>query len=337
MMKKVLLIANYKPGTGGISGQVEKLHAYLDKEGVVNEVFSTKGSLAYRIQVPFKLLKVAKDYDFLHVHTCSHWGFITTVLGVWAGRRLKKKVVVTYHGGGAEQFFSRHPRLVKKYLCQTDANIVLSGFLGNVFDKYKIPHIIIPNIIELEEGRFRIRNRVEPKFVSVRTLSPLYNIECILRAFKIVKEQYNSATLTIVGDGPSKEKLEQMVNSEDIRDVVFVGRVENSRIYEYLDQSDIMLTSPRIDNMPVSVLEGFNDGLLVISSNVGGVPYMIEHGRTGLLFESDKDSDLAERIIWALKNQKESIQMIWNAKEEVGKYSWGKIRKEILSVYECDK
>ena len=333
-MKKVLLIANYKPGTGGISGQVEKLHAYLDKEGVVNGVFSTKGSLAYRIQVPFKLLKVAKDYDVLHVHTCSHWGFITTVLGVWAGRRLKKRVVVTYHGGGAEQFFSRHPRLVKKYLCQTDANVVLSGFLGDVFDKYEIPHIIIPNIIELEEGRFRIRNRVEPKFVSVRTLSPLYNIECILRAFKIVKEQYNLATLTIVGDGPSKEKLEQMVYSENIRDVVFVGRVENSRIYEYLDQSDIMLSSPHIDNMPVSVLEGFNAGLLVISSNVGGVPYMIENGRTGLLFESDKEDEMAAQIIWALTHQEESLKMINNAKDEVTRYSWDVVGWQIKALYE---
>jgi glycosyltransferase involved in cell wall biosynthesis len=333
MMKKVLLIANYKPGTGGISGQVEKLHAYLDKEGVVNEVFSTKGSLAYRIQVPFKLLKVAKDYDVLHVHTCSHWGFITTVLGVWAGKRLKKKVVVTYHGGGAEQFFSRHPRLVKKYLCQTDANIVLSGFLGNVFDKFQIPYMVIPNIVELEEGRFCPRATIEPKFISIRTLSPLYNIECIIKAFKVVKKACPSARLTIVGDGPSRDSLEQFVRSESIQDVTFVGRVDNARIYEYLNQSDIMLSAPRIDNMPVSVLEGFNAGLLVISSNVGGVPYMIEDEVNGLLFESNNSMALAEKMIWALSHQDESHNMIDNAKEAVKLYSWECVREKIFELY----
>jgi len=333
MMKKVLLIANYKPGTGGISGQVEKLHAYLDKEGVVNEVFSTKGSLAYRIQVPFKLLKVAKDYDVLHVHTCSHWGFITTVLGVWAGRRLKKKVVVTYHGGGAEQFFSRHPRLVKKYLCQTDANIVLSGFLGNVFDKFQIPYTVIPNIVELEEGRFCPRATIEPKFISIRTLSPLYNIECIIKAFKVVKKACPSARLTIVGDGPSRDSLEQFVRSESIQDVTFVGRVDNARIYEYLNQSDIMLSAPRIDNMPVSVLEGFNAGLLVISSNVGGVPYMIEDEVNGLLFESNNSMALAEKMMWALSHQDESHNMIDNAKEVVKLYSWECVREKIFELY----
>ena len=332
-MKKVLLIANYKPGTGGISGQVEKLHAYLDKEGVVNEVFSTKGSLAYRIQVPFKLLKVAKDYDVLHVHTCSHWGFITTVLGVWAGKRLKKKVVVTYHGGGAEQFFSRHPRLVKKYLCQTDANIVLSGFLGNVFDKFQIPYMVIPNIVELEEGRFCPRATIEPKFISIRTLSPLYNIECIIKAFKVVKKACPSARLTIVGDGPSRDSLEQFVRSESIQDVTFVGRVDNARIYEYLNQSDIMLSAPRIDNMPVSVLEGFNAGLLVISSNVGGVPYMIEDEVNGLLFESNNSMALAEKMIWALSHQDESHNMIDNAKEAVKLYSWECVREKIFELY----
>lgn len=333
MMKKVLLIANYKPGTGGISGQVEKLHAYLDKEGVFNGVFSTKGSLAYRIQVPFKLLKVAKDYDVLHVHTCSHWGFITTVLGVWAGKRLKKKVVVTYHGGGAEQFFSRHPRLVKKYLCQTDANIVLSGFLGNVFDKFQIPFTVIPNIVELEEGRFCPRATIEPTFISIRTLSPLYNIECIIKAFKVVKKACPSARLTIVGDGPSRDSLEQFVRSESIQDVTFVGRVDNARIYEYLNQSDIMLSAPRIDNMPVSVLEGFNAGLLVISSNVGGVPYMIEDEVNGLLFESNNSMALAEKMMWALSHQDESHNMIDNAKEAVKLYSWECVREKIFELY----
>ena len=333
MMKKVLLIANYKPGTGGISGQVEKLHAYLDKEGVFNGVFSTKGSLAYRIQVPFKLLKVAKDYDVLHVHTCSHWGFITTVLGVWAGKRLKKKVVVTYHGGGAEQFFSRHPRLVKKYLCQTDANIVLSGFLGNVFDKFQIPFTVIPNIVELEEGRFCPRATIEPTFISIRTLSPLYNIECIIKAFKVVKKACPSARLTIVGDGPSRDSLEQFVRSESIQDVTFVGRVDNARIYEYLNQSDIMLSAPRIDNMPVSVLEGFNAGLLVISSNVGGVPYMIEDEVNGLLFESNNSMALAEKMMWALSHQDESHNMIDNAKEVVKLYSWECVREKIFELY----
>ena len=86
--------------------------------------------------------------------------------------------------------------------------------------------------------------------------------------------------------------------------------------------------------MPVSLLEAMNAGLLVISSNVGGVPYMIEQGRTGLLFESGDVDALADQIEWAIDHQEESLQMIENAKKEVKKYSWNSVREQLLPLYE---
>ena len=72
----------------------------------------------------------------------------------------------------------------------------------------------------------------------------------------------------------------------------------------------------------------------MISSNVGGVPYMIEHGRTGLLFESGNADDMAAQIEWALEHQEESVKMIENAHNGVKKYSWTNIRKQLLPLYE---
>lgn len=123
----------------------------------------------------------------------------------------------------------------------------------------------------------------------------MYNIECIIKAYQIVKLKLPEATLTIVSDGPSRDSLVKMVADFGLKDVKFTGRVDNSKIYELLDDADIMLSSPLIDNMPVSVLEGMNAGLLVISSNVGGVPYMIEDGVNGMLFESKNAEALAEK------------------------------------------
>ena len=94
-----------------------------------------------------------------------------------------------------------------------------------------------------------------------------------------------------------------------------------------------MLSAPRIDNMPVSVLDGFNAGLLVISSNVGGVPYMIEDEVNGLLFESNNTMALAEKMMWALSHQDESHNMIDNAKEAVKLYSWECVREKIFELY----
>lgn len=329
---KVLLITNYKKGTGGISVQVELLQRNLRKEGIEADIFNTRGSVIYRLLCKRKLLKKAENYDVLHIHCCSKVGFFPAIVGISVGKKLGKRVVLTYHGGGAEEFFRKHTRLVKHYLLKTDANIVLSGFLGGVLDKYQIPYTVIPNVIELDASRFRFRKQIKPNFISIRTLSPLYNIECILRAFKKVKAQLPNATLTIVGDGPSKETLERMVTEENIQDVLFTGRVDNKEIYNYLDKADIMLSAPRIDNMPVSLLEAFNAGLLVISSNVGGVPYMIEEGVNGLLFNSDNDIELAGKMILAVNNP-ESLDIINSAHSSLVKFSWEEVWNCLQEVY----
>ena len=330
---KVLQIANYKQGTGGISGQVEKIHACLDGEGIENAIFSVKGSAVYRINAFFRLFKEGRKYDVFHIHTCSGGGFISAVMGILVGRCLKKRIVLTYHGGGGRRFFEKHPRFVGWFLCRTDANIALSGFIGGVFEDFDIPHVEIPNIIELDASRFKEREVIKPDFISIRTLSPLYNIECIIKAYQIVKLKLPEATLTIVSDGPSRDSLMKMVKDIGLKDVKFMGRVDNSKIYELLDEADIMLSSPLIDNMPVSVLEGMNAGLLVISSNVGGVPYMIEDGVNGLLFPSKNHEGLAEKMIMAVENQEKSKIMIREACQGLSKYSWESVKRKLLPVY----
>ena len=168
----------------------------------------------------------------------------------------------------------------------------------------------------------------------MRHLRYLYNIPCILRAFERVQKQIPQAELVLLGDGDKRMELESYVVEHGLEHVRFIGQVPNEKIGEYLQKSDVMLSSPREDNMPVSLLEAFSAGVLVISSNVGGVPYLVEHGRTGLLFESDNDSDMADQMLWALSHQSESLQIIKNAKEEVKQYSWEKVRDKIIALYE---
>ncbi len=333
-IKKVLFVTNYKPGRGGISGQVEYLMRYLANEKEFDTgIFSTKGSFFHRMILLFPLIFKARGYDIVHVHGCSGYGFLPVVYGVIAGRLCGKKVIVTYHGGGADAFFSKHPRWVRFWLMKADERVVLSGFLKAVFDKFSIPSAVIPNVVELNGDIYAEKTVLQPHFISVRHLRDLYNIPCILRAFDRVQKKIPDATLTVLGEGDRRGELEDFVKAGNIRNVEFLGQVPNEAIGDYLKRNDIMLSAPREDNMPVSLLEAFSAGLLVISSNVGGVPYMMENGKTGLLFESDNDEEMAEKMLWALSHQEESLRMIVNAKREVGKYSWERVGKQIKSLY----
>lgn len=330
---KVLLICNYKPGVGGISGQVEILQRKFRNEGHTADIFSTKGSVLWRLGLLCKLRNIARKYDVLHIHCCSGWGFLPAVVGVTVGHQLGKRVVLTYHGGGGERFFAKYTRMVKNYLTRTDANIVLSGFLGEVFSHYGIPYTTIPNIIEFDDTQFRERKSIRPNYICIRTHEELYNIPCILRAFRQVQTELPEATLTLVGDGSQHNALIEMVKDLGLANVTFTGRVDNKQIYQYLDQADVMLSSPKVDNMPVSLLEAMNAGLLIISSDVGGVPYMIENNKTGYLFPCDDSNGLANHMIKAVRHSSESINIIQNAHQAVNVYRWENVRKQLYTTY----
>ena len=330
---RVLLICNYRPGVGGISGQVEILQQKLREENHTADIFSTKGSFFWRLGLFRRLRKAAKDYDILHIHCCSGWGFLPASVGITVGRQLKKHIVLTYHGGGGKDFFDKHPRLVHYYLTRTDANIVLSGFLAKVFDQHKLPYTIIPNIIELDENLYHERSELKPRFICTRAHEPLYNIPCILQAFQKALTELPESTLTIVGDGSQHGALMQMAEDMGVKNVTFTGRVDNSEIYRYLNESDILLSSPTIDNMPVSLLEAMNAGLLVISSNVGGVPYIIKNGHNGLLFDSNNHDELAQKMLWAIENQSIALTIINQAHRSVNQYRWENIKEKLYTVY----
>ena len=219
------------------------------------------------------------------------------------------------------------------YLTRTNTNIVLSGFLAKVFDKHHIPYTIIPNIIELDKTQFRLRETLKPNFICTRAHEPLYNIPCILRAFQKILTELPESTLTLVGDGSLHEALVNMTTEMGLKNVTFTRRVDNKEIYRYLDQSDIFISAPTVDNMPVSVLEAMNAGLLVISSRVGGVPYMVDDGETGLLFDSDDSNQLAEKTIWAVENQDIAKKLIIKAHQDLNKYRWENIKDKLYITY----
>ena len=221
---------------------------------------------------------------------------------------------------------------------------MLSGYLKKIFDEYDIPCSVIPNIVTLCEDIYQPKESIAPKMISIRHLTGLYQIDLIIKAYESVLRKYPEATLDILGQGDQREALEQYVREHHLCGVHFVGQVPNEQIYDYLRANDIMLSAPKIDNMPVSLLEAMNAGVLVISSNVGGVPYIIEHARTGLLFDCNQESgiriqdsevrELAEQMLWALEHQEESLRMIEAAHREVKKYSWTEAKKQLLPLYE---
>lgn len=331
---KVLLISNFQKGIGGIDAQVKLLHAFLNKEkGMIANIFSTKGNPLIRILKLIKLSCIVPRYDVLHIHACSYWGMLPAVMGVVAGKFWKKRIVITYHGGEAAVFFAKHTNFVKRWLSRADKVVVLSEFLKDIFNQYDILCEVVPNIVVLQSQQKR-QHTINPKFISIRHLEPLYDIPCVLKAYRQVLKHYPHATLDILGQGSMRGQLEQYVIDNHLTGVRFLGQVSNMQVYEYLNNADILLSAAKADNMPVSLLEAMNAELLVIASRVGGVPYMIQDGKNGLLFEGTNSQDLADKMLWALAHPEKVEEMRIFAQVNVQKYTWENIKDKILKLYE---
>ena len=94
-----------------------------------------------------------------------------------------------------------------------------------------------------------------------------------------------------------------------------------------------MINPSLVDNMPISILEALASGVPVVSTNVGGVPYLVEHEKTAMLVPARNPESMADAIL-SLLNDDSKAQAIANAGiESVQRYTWPNVRDRLLGVY----
>ena len=333
-MAKILLIANYKPSVGGISGQVEILLKYFNDNINQIDLFNTKDNIFKRILMPFVLFIKGRKYNIFHIHGCSFFGFFPIVIGVIIGRLLKKKIIITYHGGGLDEFINKYKTKVIYYLNKADIITVPSKYLQNILNDNSIKSKYLPNIIRDDNVYFKKRDILKPNLIVTRTLDEVYNIPLAIMTFKDLKKVVPDAKLKIVGDGKLKNEIFELVKKENIDDIEFVGRVPNSKIGEILNTSDIFINPSNKDNMPLSLFEALACGLAVISTNVGGIPDYITDGINGFLIELNNKEQLINKILYILNNQDEVQKIIYNGYQTFEQLTLNNLKSEYLKLYE---
>ena len=333
-MAKILLIANYKPSVGGISGQIEISLEYFNDNINQIDLFNTKDNILKRILMPFVLFIKGRKYDIFHIHGCSFFGFFPIVIGVMIGKLLKKKIIITYHGGELYEFINKYKTKVIYFLNKADIITVPSKYLQNILNDNSIKSKYLPNIIRDDNVYFKKREKLKPILIVTRTLDEVYNIPLSIMAFKDLKKVVPDAKLKIVGDGKLKNEILELVKKENIDDIEFIGRVPNSKIGEILNTADIFINTSNKDNMPLSLFEALACGLPVISTNVGGIPDYFTDGINGFLIEPNNKEQLTNKILYVLNNQAEVQKIIDNGYQTFEKLTLRNLKSEYLKLYQ---
>ncbi len=333
-MSKILLIANYKPSVGGISGQIEILLQFFNDNSHKIDLFNTKDNFFKRLLIPIKLSITGNKYDIFHIHGCSFLGFFPIVVGVIIGKILNKKIIITYHGGGLGVFIKKYRKFIMHYFKKTDIITVPSIYLQSILNENHIKSIYLPNIIRDDNVYFKKREIINPTLIVTRTFDDVYNLPLAIMAFNDLKNIIPNAKLKLVGDGKLKKHLIDMVQRENIKDVEFIGRVPNSMIGEILNTADIFINPSNKDNMPLSLFEALACGLPIISTKVGGIPDYIVDGINGFLIEPNNKKQLISKIIYILNNQDEVQKLIANGYDTFKKLTLRNLKSEYLKLYD---
>jgi glycosyltransferase involved in cell wall biosynthesis len=244
-----------------------------------------------------------------------------------------KPLILNYRSGEAEDHLRRWGRSLFWVLRLADRIAVPSGFLVDVFGRFGFQATPIVNVIDDRAIRYRLRRRAEPRILVPRALEPLYNVGCAIRAFALVQKRFPHAQLTILGDGSQRKQLEQQVRDLDLSGVYFAGRVERSRIGNYYQRHDVLLNTPSIDNMPVSLLEGFAAGLPIVTTNAGGIPYLVRDRQNAHVVPVNDHEAAAERVIELLQDPTEVERLSRLGAVEVQKYLWDNVSRQWYQLY----
>ncbi len=271
--------------------------------------------------------------DVVHVFSASYFSFLLAPLpAVVVARLLRKPVLVNYRSGEAPDHLARSA-IARAILRHVDRVVVPSRFLVDVMARFDIAASIISNIVDLKRFRFRRREPLRPRLLSTRNFEPLYNVACTIRAFARLQARHPEASLTLVGAGSEEPALRALVATRGLRHVTFAGAVPPPDIPRYYADADIYVQTPRIDNMPASILEAFASGLPVVATNIGGVPAMLTDDVHGLLVPDDDDTAVAAAVDRLLNDGALAARLATDAYAACDSYQWAAVRDQWVALY----
>jgi glycosyltransferase involved in cell wall biosynthesis len=251
---------------------------------------------------------------------------------------LRKPIILTLHGGNLPEFAAQHPERVRRLLRSAAVVTTPSGYLCERLKAYRDDIAIIPNPIELDKYVYRLRERPAPKLIWLRAFHAVYQPEMALRVASMLCGDYPVLELVMIGpdkgDG-TLQRVEAMVREMGLeRQVKIIGAVAKEDVPRWLDSADILLNTTTIDNTPLSVIEAMACALCVISTNVGGVPYLVRDGVNGLLVESGDAAAMADAVRRVLSEDGMAARLSSAGREKAAGFDWSAVLPMWIGVIE---
>jgi len=274
----------------------------------------------------FKLKKTISSFkpDLIHAHYASSYGLLGAIarfhpllISVWGSdvfsfpNNYFKAMLLKYNFSKADQILSTSHVMAEETAKYTSKKIEVTPF-GIDIEKFRPMSV---------DSIFQPSNFV---IGTVKSLEKIYGIDILILAFSRLKNSFpdKKLKLLIVGEGSQRGVLESQVGTLGLRDdVVFQGAVSQNEVPKYMNMLDVFVAVSRNESFGVSVLEASACEKPVIVSRVGGLPEVVEEGKSGLIVESENVEEVYKAMVILMNDE--------NLRNEMGKAG----RQRVLDLY----
>lgn len=256
--------------------------------------------------------------DILHSHSVIPYGWLGMLTGFhpfiitpWGS-----DILIDIQNSKIDKIFTSLA-LRKSELITCDGENIKEAMANLGISSKKIRFIIFGVDIQkfkptLENGNFR-EKLCSPNskiIISTRFLTPVHNVETLIKAIPIVLEKIQDIKFVIIGSGPEKEFLVNLAKTLGVFNTTkFVGEISEDEMIRYLNSADVYVsTSLSESGLAASTAEAMACGLSIINTDTGDIDLWIKDGEGGFIIPTKNPQKLAEKIIYLLKNDEERIR-----------------------------
>ena len=321
---RILYIGNKLSRHGFTPGVLETFGPLLEKERYVVVYAGTrKNQFARLFEMLWETLTKGKQADYILIDTYSTSAFWYAFLTSAIAKLLNVKYIPLLRGGDLPRRLNRSKHFCDIIFTHSYANVAISGYLEHEFNKAGYKAIVIPNFIDISKYPFKLREQLRPRLLWVRSFHRIYNPNMAADVLAGLLQTHPDAELCMVGpdkDGSMKEFKDYIRLKGIDEQVKITGKLTKEEWIALSENYDFFINTTNIDNTPISVIEAMALGLCVISTNPGGIPFLVQDGVDAKLVNPGNSSFMIKTIDYLLKNPEDVVQLSVNARKKAEQF-----------------
>ncbi|MFD1064157.1 glycosyltransferase family 4 protein [Winogradskyella litorisediminis] len=335
-MTNLLYIGNNINNAKSNLSSIQVLGKKLEAEGYhLRYASSYTNKLLRLFDMAWSCIKNAQWADAVLIDTYSTQNFYYALVCSQICRIFRVSYIPILHGGNLPERLKHNRKLSKLIFNHSHINVSPSKYLKFEFEQLGYSNIeCIPNTIQIENYPVIMKNFDNIRLLWVRSFSEIYNPKMAIYVLKRLKENGCDAQLCMVGpdaDG-SLATAKQLAKKWQI-DVTFTGKLDKKNWIRLSENYNLFINTTNFDNLPISVIEAMALGFPIVSTNVGGLPYLISDKIDGLLVDKNDIEAMTKAIISVVNSSKLAHQLSKHARETAEQYDWEQIKHKWFSVF----